>query len=157
MKLTEHTKTVLMSVLWDTRKLRRKRKSPNDGTAAWRDERMRRKELETLGVRYDLAGWLGRPTAASDSAVFSRTLRNMEDLVLLVRVSRWGGRRTTHVRLTRRGTTMAKQLLRGRQAALDEALAGMQLIDLDEFDELGGPGEGTPPADGMEASDEQRS
>jgi hypothetical protein len=75
--------------------------------ALWRE----RKEYEEFGVRHDLAAWIGHAPSPSESAVFSRTLRNMEDLDLLARISRWGGRRATHVQLTALGRAEVEKIV----------------------------------------------
>ncbi|RMF22763.1 MAG: hypothetical protein D6760_06790 [Deltaproteobacteria bacterium] len=74
--------------------------------------RRERDEYLRLGIRHDLVRWLGHAPTPSESAVFSRTLRTMEACGLLVRVSRWGSRRTTHVRLTATGRAQAERLVR---------------------------------------------
>ena len=132
MRLTEHMKTVLTSVLVTEQALR-------DGSATFstngpREKQLRRRmdlaDLDRFGVRYDLSAWLGRPTTASDSAVFSRTLRRMEDLGLIVRVNRWGGRRTTHVQLTPAGRSAAECVARQRQAEADKLMAQLLPIEM---------------------------
>ena len=132
MKLTEHMKTVLTSVLWDMRNIIRKGNLRHGSLDERREARRRRRELDAWGVRYDLARWLMRPTTASDSAVFSRAMHNMDDMGLLVRVSRWGGRRTTHVRLTPAGLAAAERVLRERQAEADALMAKLGPIEMPE-------------------------
>jgi len=129
MRLTCHMKTVLRAVLADVRRIEAVPDRPPSGMVrdAWRESWRERQELERFGVRHDLARWLGYPPSRSESAAFSRTLRQMEDLGLLVRVNRWGRRhptrvgRTTHVRLTPAGERMAEGLLcpPGASAAAD--------------------------------------
>ena len=113
MALTPHMRTILTAVLADIHRLEAVPDRPPPGMSRedWRHARRERQELDRFGVRHDLARWLGYPPSPSDSAVFSRTLRRMEDKSLLLRVSRWGGRRTTHVRLTPAGKRRAEDLL----------------------------------------------
>jgi len=113
MVLTPHMRTILAAVLTDIRRIEAVPGRPPPGMFRedWREAWRERQELEQFGIRHDLERWLGYPPSPSDSAVFSRTLRRMEDKGLLIRVSRWGGRRTTHVRLTPSGKRRAEGLL----------------------------------------------
>ena len=132
MRLTCHMRTILAAVLADIRRLEAvpDRPSPGISRDQWREAWRERQELEQFGVRHDLARWLGYPPSPSDSAVFSRTLRQMEDLGLLVRVNRWGRRsatrvgRTTHVRLTPAGERLAEDVARDAQGARAAASRG---------------------------------
>jgi len=100
----------------------------------------RAQELGQFGIRHDLERWLGYPPSRSDSAVFSRTLRQIEDLGLLVRVNRWGpSSRATHVRLTPLGRAEAERLVHEQQAALQRLLADA-VIYLDDVPEAAEPG-----------------
>ncbi len=133
MRLTPHMRTVLKEVLADIERLEGmpQHLEPSMDRDVWRARRLERQELERFGVRYRLERWLGRPPSRSDSAVFSRTLRHMEDLGLLVRVNRWGPRsatrvgRTTHVRLTPAGERLARDL------AEEESAGPVETIDLE--------------------------
>ena len=89
-KVTSHMRTVLKAVLCDMRRLQTVPNRPPPGTDRdrWRAVRREQQELKRFGIRYDLERWLGYPPSRSDSAVFSRTLRQMEDMGLLVRVNR---------------------------------------------------------------------
>ena len=113
MALTPHMETILTAVLHDIRRIEAvpDRPPPGMDRDTWRTLCQEKQELSLHGVRYDLARWIGCPPTRSDSAVFSRALRRMEDLGLLVRVNCWGGRRTTHVRLTLAGKRRADCLL----------------------------------------------
>jgi len=136
MRLTCHMRTVLTAVLADIRHLEAvpDRPSPGMSRDEWREAWRERQGLEQFGVRHDLARWLGYPPSPSDSAVFSRTLRQMEDMGLLVRVNRWGRRgatrvgRTTHVRLTPAGERRARELAPEEVPEPDEA------FDLDRME-----------------------
>ena len=127
--LTPHMKTVLRGVLKDIQRLDAlpPRPGPQMDRAAWRETNRERGELDRFGVRHDLEGWLGYPPSASDSAVFSRTLRQMEDRGLVERVSRWGGRRTTHLRLTPAGRRLAREL------AEEESAEPIEPIDIESL------------------------
>jgi hypothetical protein len=113
MTLTLHMREMLRAVLAETRRLEAVGDRPPDGMdrEEWRDLWWERRDFESFGVAHDLARWLGHAPTTSESAVFSRALWNMEDMGLLARVSRWGGRRTTHVRLSTEGRTAAERLL----------------------------------------------
>ena len=130
MALTKHMKTMLAALLADVRRLEAVSDEPpaGMGRGRWSTLRRDRKEYEQFGVHHDLARWLGHPPTPSESAVFSRTLRNMEAMGLLVRISRWGGRRSTHVRLTPPGRAEAERLAREQEADLAELMAGVVLL-----------------------------
>jgi len=127
MPLTEHMKTILTILLAEARRLEAvPGERPADmGPDHWSSLRCARREYERFGVRHDLARWLGHPPTPAESAVFSRALRNMEMIGLVVRVNRWGGRRATHIRLTPLGRAEAERVARERQAELDKLLVGV--------------------------------
>jgi hypothetical protein len=120
MNLTPHMETILTAVLADVRRLEAVPDRPPPGVDwdRWRDLWRERKEYDQFGVHHDLAQWLGHPPSPSESAVFSRALRNMEEIGLVVRVSRWGGGRATHVCLTPLGRTEAERLVADQDTAM---------------------------------------
>jgi hypothetical protein len=132
MLLTDHAKTILLAILAETKRL--ESLAGNVPAEINRDQRAvlsrRRSEYLRFGVPHDLARWLGHVPTPAESAVFSRTLRNMEAAGLVERVSRWGGRRTTHVRLTAFGRAEAQRLADEREAFVDEVMDGV-LCDLE--------------------------
>jgi len=129
MNLTQHMRTILTAVLADVHRLEAVPDRPPDGMdrqqwyALWRE----RKEYDRFGVRHDLGRWLGYAPTPSDSAVFSRALRNMEAMGLVLRVNRWGGSKTTHVRLTPLGRAEAERLVAEQEAALAALLKNLGL------------------------------
>jgi len=127
MTLTEQMKTTLTILLAEVRRVEA---VPDECPAGmdpgpWSALRRDRTEYDRCGIRHDLAGWLGHAPTPAESAVFSRTLRNMEAMGLLVRVSRWGGRRATHVRLTPAGRAEAEHVAQEHEAALAKLMAGV--------------------------------
>ena len=114
MNLTPNMKTLLAAVLADVRRLEAVPDRPSPGMdreqwyALWRE----RQEYVQFGVRHDLDRWLGHAPTPSESAVFSRALRNLEALDLVARISRWGGGRTSHVQLTDTGRAAMAALLK---------------------------------------------
>ncbi len=127
MTLTKHMKVILTALLVEARRLEAipeefAQDSDRDFRSALRREH---REYQEHGIRHDLAYWLGHPPTPAESAVYSRALRNMETLGLLVRVNRWGGRRATHVRLTPRGRAEAEHLTEAQEAALDSLMSGL--------------------------------
>ena len=136
MTLTPHMQEILAVVLAVSRRLEAVPDRPPPGTdrEEWRDLWRERQEYQAFGVRHDLARWLGHAPTASDSAVFSRALRNMEAMGLVVRANRWGGSKTTHVRLTASGRAEAERLVLEQEAALERLLAGAVLY-LDDVPE----------------------
>ena len=117
--LTPNMKTLLVAILEEMRRLEAvpDRPAPGMDRERWWPLWRERKEYEEFGVRHDLALWLGHAPSPSDSAVFSRALRNMEDMGLVVRISRWDGRRATHVQLTDMGRAEAERLVAEQAAA----------------------------------------
>jgi hypothetical protein len=132
MLLTDHVKTILLAILAETRRL--ESLAGNVSAEINRDQRAafarRRSEYLRFGVPHDLARWLGHVPTPAESAVFSRTLRNMEAAGLVERVSRWCGRRSTHVRLTAFGLAEAQRLADECEAFVDQIMEGM-LCDLE--------------------------
>jgi hypothetical protein len=127
--LTPNMKTLLVAILEEVRRLEAvpDRPVPDMDWDWWRDLWRERKEYEQFGVHHDLALWLGHAPTPSDSAVFSRALRNMEDMGLVVRVSRWDGRRATHVQLTDEGRVEAERLVADQEAAMAALLKNVEL------------------------------
>lgn len=143
MTLTPHMQEILTVVLAESRRLEAvpDRPPPGMDREEWRDLWREHKEHEQFGVHHDLARWLGHPASPSDSAVFSRALRNMEAMGLVLRVNRWGGSKTTHVRLTATGRAEAERLACQQEAALERLLAGVVLC-LDDVPEAAEQGHG---------------
>ena len=142
MNLTPNMELLLKAILADMERIESMPDQPSPGMDRddWRQQYLERQEYRQCGVRHDLERWLGYPPTRSDSAVFSRTLRQMEDLGLLVRVNRWGpSSRTTHVRLTPLGRAEAERLVREQEAALARFLADavLHLDDMPEAAEKG--------------------
>ena len=129
MTLTPNMKTILVAILEEVRRLETvlDRPPPGMDRDRWRDLWHERKEYEQFGVRHDLALWLGHAPTPSDSAVFSRALRNMEAMGLVVRISRWDGRRATHVQLTDEGRVEAERLVADQDAAMAALLKNVDL------------------------------
>jgi len=135
MNLTPNMELLLRAILADVNRLEAMPDRPGPGIDRddWWAQYLECQEYRQCGVRHDLERWLGRPPSRSDSAVFSRALRRMEDMGLLVRVNRWGGSsRTTHVRLTPLGRAEAERLVRQQEAAMERFLADTA-IGLDDM------------------------
>ena len=142
MTLTPHMKTILTALLADVRRLEAVPDKPPPGMDRdeWRTLWRERQEYQAFGIRHDLAQWLGYPPSPSDSAVFSRALRNMEAMGLVLRINRWGGSKTTHVRLTPEGRAEAERLAKEQDesvAALLSALAAQWPLDSSDDDQQG--------------------
>ena len=134
MTLTPNMKTLLVAILEEVRRLEAVPDKPPPGMDRdqWRMLWRERREYEQFGVRHDLAQWLGYLPSPSESAVFSRALRNIEAMGLVLRVNRWGGSKTTHVRLTAGGMAEAERLAKEQEesvAALLSALAVQLPLD----------------------------
>lgn len=62
-------------------------------------------------VPMNLAGWIGRDPTNSDRVLFHRACVRLEGMGLLLRCNPAGGRRTTHLKLTAAGQSLARRLL----------------------------------------------
>jgi hypothetical protein len=120
MTLTPHMHTILVAILEEMRRLEAVPDKPPPGMdrEQWRTQWYERRDYERFGVPHALARWIGHAPTPSESAVFSRTLRNMEAMGLVVRISRWDGRRATHVQLTEIGRAEAERLVVDQDAAM---------------------------------------
>ena len=139
MKLNERQRLILMGLLRDQRELS-EMDSTDSGIPRGRalgSHRLRIRLAREGLVPMNLAGWIGREPTNSERVLFHREYVRLEGMGLIDRVSRWGGRRTTHIRLTPLGREMAEQVLREQQEELDALLAALGPIEL--------PDEGAPP------------
>jgi hypothetical protein len=129
MTLTPHMQEILAIVLAESRRLEAVGDRPPGGMDRdrWRELSRERQEYQAFGVRHDLAQWLGHPSSPSESAVFSRALRNMEAMGLVLRVNRWGGSKTTHVRLTASGRAEAERLAKEQEESVAALLSTLAL------------------------------
>jgi len=129
MTLTPHMQEILAIVLAESRRLEVSEDRPPAGMDPnrWGALCRERQEYQAFGVRHDLAQWLGHPASPSESAVFSRALRNMEAMGLVLRVNRWGGSRTTHVRLTPGGQAEAERLAKEQEEYVAALLSTLTL------------------------------
>lgn len=129
MTLTPHMQEILAIVLVESRRLEAVGDRPLAGIdrERWRELYRERQEYQVFGVRHDLAQWLGHPASPSESAVFSRALRNMEAMGLVLRVNRWGGSKTTHVRLTAGGRAEAERLAKEQEESVAAILSTLVL------------------------------
>jgi len=128
MNLTPNMGLLLRAILADVKRLESMPAPPGPGRDRddWRERYLERQEYRQCGVRHDLERWLGYPPTRSDSAVFSRALRQMEDMGLLVRVNRWApSSRATHVQLTPLGRAEAERLMADQDAAMAALLKGL--------------------------------
>jgi len=138
MNLTPNMKALLVAILGEVRRLEAvpDKRPPGLTRHGWRPLWHERQEYLQFGVRHDLALWLGHAPTASESAVFSRALRNMEDGGLVVRVNCYDGRRATHVQLTDMGRAEAERLVVDQDAAMAALLNNLELA-------IGSAGEAT--------------
>ena len=129
MNLTPNMKMLLVAILEEMRRLEAvpDRPPPGMDREQWRTQWYERRDYERFGVHHDLALWLGHAPTPSDSAVFSRALRNMEAMGFVARISRWDGRRATHVQLTDMGRTEAERLVADQDAAMAALLKNVEL------------------------------
>lgn len=118
MRMTTAVKKILTETLQKAEAIRDReinRLGPNVDRVAigrvWEERRL----LTRIGVAWDYQAIMGRSPTPSDSASTSRTLRLMEEQGLIVRSSRWGTGRTTHIKLTPEGEQIARQLLAANQ------------------------------------------
>lgn len=112
MLLTKNVRFLLSAIWRDTLDIL-SRPMPSEGQVSRKEFtrlRVKKEALATLGVRWDIAAWLGRSVTHRETSSLARTAQSMEGAGLLWRNSRLGGNRTTHVRLTPEGRRLALEL-----------------------------------------------
>lgn len=113
MRLNDRAKMILMGVLEDQKRLAAMSLAANGGMS--REARGRRRLLILRAregkVPLALEDWLGRAPTNSDRVLFCRECRRLEGMGLLVRCNDFGGRRTTHLKLTPQGRRAAERVL----------------------------------------------
>jgi len=77
----------------------------------------------------NLAGWIGHAPSNSERVLYHREYLRLEGLGLLERHNVRGGRRTSHLRLTRTGRWVAEGLL-----AEENAVVADEPLNTDELD-----------------------
>ena len=109
MTLTQRQRAVLLGVLEDQRRLA---DMPTDvGSRLDRGRhRITVRNAQNGLVPMNLPGWLGRAPTNSDHVLFHREYLRLEGMGLIERISLTGGRRTTHLRLTPGGRSVAEAL-----------------------------------------------
>jgi len=129
MILTPHMREILAIVLAESRRLEvvGDRPPADMDRDRWRELSREQQEYQAFGVRHDLAQWLGHPASPSESAVFSRALRNMEAMGLVLRINRWGSGKTTHVRLTASGRAEAERLAKEQEESVAALMSTLTL------------------------------
>jgi len=112
MHLNDRQKLVLLGVLEDQQRLLELPCGRDIGFS--HDEVGRRRVLVRHAidglVPMNLADWIGRAPTNSDCVLFHREYQRLEAMGLLERINLYGGRRTSHLRLTSAGRRVAKQL-----------------------------------------------
>ena len=80
-------------------------------------------------VPMNLAGWIGHTPSNSECVLYHREYLRLEGLGLIERHNVHGGRRTSHLRLTRAGRWVAEGLL-----AEEDSVVADELLNTDELD-----------------------
>lgn len=127
MNINERQRVILLGVLTDQQRLA---SMPPGSSRAMSRQQLGRyriiiREAQQGMVRINLPGWLGRRPTNSECVLFHREYARLEDRGLIERCSYWGGRRTTHLKLTPSGRRIAEQFL-AEEYGLD---GGDQAID----------------------------
>ncbi|MBN1554423.1 MAG: hypothetical protein JXA11_06735 [Phycisphaerae bacterium] len=112
MKLNDKEKKVLVGVLADQKRLSELPMNPagkNYGKELGA-YRLRIQDAQDGYVPINLAGWIGRTPTESEFVTYHRTYKRLETSGLLERVNFYGGRRSSHIKLTPVGRTVARNL-----------------------------------------------
>ena len=132
MQLNERQRLILMGVLRDQRELINLPVGADAGLS--RDQLGRRRlavrAAQTGLVPMNLAGWIGHVPSNSECVQYHREYSRLEGLGLLERHNLRGGRRTSHLRLTRTGRWVAEGLL-AEEAPADEPDEPLDIGDVD--------------------------
>jgi hypothetical protein len=109
-KIGPKEKLVLVSVLRDRESLSAQKVAPMVDTNAEASHRANVQNAQEGGfVRLNLALWLGHAPSPSEAVMYSRVYARLEALGLIERSNPYGNSRTTHVRLTKGGSRIAKK------------------------------------------------
>ena len=126
MQLNDRQRRILLGVFQDQRRLAG---ADWNGCGMSRDalgrHRLRVRQARQGMAPMALEEWLGRPATNSDRVLCHRACVQLEGMGLLVRCNPYGGRRTTHLKLTSAGRRVAEKLLAeeyGRDDAIDETI-----------------------------------
>ncbi len=113
MQLTPRQRLVIMGVLQDQRRLAEGLSDDGAGLSreAWGRHRLRATQARDGLVPMALAEWISHAPTNSEHVLYHREYARLEDRGLLVRCNPYGGRRTTHLKLTPAGRRVAEELL----------------------------------------------
>jgi len=152
MQLNDKQRLILMGVLRDQKRL-----ADMDPAGcgiphglALGAHRLRIRKAQAGLVPMNLGGWIGHSPTNSECVLFHREYARLEGMGLLVRRNTYGGRRTSHLKLTPAGRRVAEQLL-----AEEDALNGTdQTIDWSkvEFLPMQMPAEADDADEGQESA-----
>lgn len=125
MQLNKRQRLVLLGVLQDEQDIMN---LPVSGNLGLSREQIGRRRIQVRNaqagmVPMNLAGWIGHVPSNSECVLYHREYLRLEDMGLLQRCNFWGGRRTSHLKLTETGRRVAQQVL----AEEADALGDMEL------------------------------
>jgi hypothetical protein len=120
MQLNERQRLILIGVCRDRKRL---------AAMPWNDRGISRQAVGRHRLRISqardgmvpmaLENWLERPPTNSDHVLCHRACVSLEGMGLILRCNPSGGRRTTHLKLTPAGLSLAEKLLAGQCAPED--------------------------------------
>jgi hypothetical protein len=113
MQLNERQQVILMGILHDQKRLAGLPWGGEVGVSrdALGRHRLRIRYAREGLVPMNLADWIGHAPTNSECVLFHREYARLEDMGLIVRHNPYGGRRTSHLRLTEAGRVLAEHLL----------------------------------------------
>ncbi len=132
MQLTPRQRLVLIGVLQDQRRLAEGLYGDSAGLSreAWGRHRLRAMQARDGLVPMALADWIGHAPTNSEHVLYHREYARLEDRGLLVRCNPFGGRRTTHLKLTPAGRRVAEDLLAEELGSEDEEVTDWATVEL---------------------------
>lgn len=113
MQLSNRQELVLKGVLRNQQDLMH---LPVSGDLGLQREQLGRRRIQVRNaqsglVPMNLAGWIGHTPSNSECVLYHREYLRLEGMGLLVRCNFYGGRRTSHLKLTTAGRIVAERLL----------------------------------------------
>ena len=113
MQLNDRQRLILMGTYQDQKHLAALPWSGDVGVSrdALGRYRLRIRHAREGLVPMNLADWIGHAPTNSECVLFHREYARLEDLGLIERHNPYGGRRTSHLRLTEAGRVLAERLL----------------------------------------------
>ena len=121
MQLNDKQRRVLTGVLRDRRRLAGMdwHAADNLSRKECGRHRLRIQQARQGYVPMNLGGWIGHPPTPSECVMYHREYHRLEAMGLIERYNFYGGRRTSHMRLTEAGEEVVSAILDGREPPVE--------------------------------------